>query len=88
MGGHRGTHLPEQSDCGSDVTPGLALLRQQRGGNKEAPLVTMVTSLVSGGKFSGDRSEGGQEGQMDSIVEIYPSHAKENMEDSQKLLEI
>lgn len=63
-------------------TPGLALTRQQKGGNKEAarlaPLVTTGTSLVSRGKFSADKSEGRKEGQMDSVMEIYPSHEKGN----------
>lgn len=50
-------------------TPGLALMRQQRGGNNEvawlAPLVTMGTSLTSCGKFSDDESEGRKDGQRD-----------------------
>ena len=73
-------------------TPGLALMRQRRGGNNKAarlaPLVTTGTSRVSCGKFSDDKSEGRKEGQTDSVMEIYPSHAKGNMEHSQKILDI
>lgn len=72
--------------------PGLALMRQQRSGNNKVarlvPLVTMGTSLVACGKFSGDKSEGREEGQMESVMERYPSHAKGDMEHSQKILEM
>lgn len=43
---------------------------------------------MSRGKFSDDKLEGRKEGQMDSVMEIYPSPAKGNMEHSQKILEM
>lgn len=75
MGGYGGARLPEQKNCGSE-TPDEAA----KGFNKEearlAPLVTMGTSPVSWGRFLQDKSGGRKEGQRDSIMEIYPSHAE------------
>jgi len=70
IGGCRGA-------VGQMVTPGLAQTRQQRGGNNKetwlAPLVTAGTLLLSRGKFSDDKSDGREEGQMDSVIQVMQS---------------